>query len=60
MISLKQRHDFGKSAFITFNNPDFVTLAESFGTIGYSVKSAEEFPSILEKAKKLLFVSLIF
>ena len=35
MISLKQVYEFGKSAFTRFNNPDFVTLAESFGAIGY-------------------------
>ncbi len=51
MISLKQIDEFGKSAFTKFNNPDFVKLAESFGAIGYSVKSTEEFPIVLKKAK---------
>jgi acetolactate synthase I/II/III large subunit len=51
MISLKQIDEFGKSAFTKFNNPDFVKLAESFGAIGYSVKSTEEFPIVLEKGK---------
>lgn len=59
MISLKQRHEFGKSAFTTFNNPDFVTLAESFGAIGYSVKSTVEFPRVLEEAKKSTKVPVI-
>jgi acetolactate synthase I/II/III large subunit len=51
MISLKQIDEFGKSAFTKFSNPDFVKLAESFGAIGYSVKSTEEFPILLKEAK---------
>jgi thiamine pyrophosphate-dependent acetolactate synthase large subunit-like protein len=31
-----------------FNNPNFVKLAESFGAIGYSVRSTEEFSSLKE------------
>jgi acetolactate synthase I/II/III large subunit len=56
MISLKQIHEFGRSAFTRFNNPDFVKLAQSFGAIGYYVKSTEEFPKILEKAKESNFI----
>ena len=59
MISLKQIHEFGRSAFTRFNNPDFVTLAQSFGAIGYHVKSTEEFPKILEKAKESTSVPII-
>ncbi len=33
-----------------FENPDFVKLAESFGWLGYRVRSAEELPALLEKA----------
>ncbi len=51
MISLKQIYEFGRSAFTKFNNPNFVKLAESFGAIGYNVRSTEEFPKVLEKAK---------
>ena len=51
MISLKQIHEFGRSAFTKFNNPNFVKLAESFGAIGYNVRSTEEFSKVLEKAK---------
>ena len=51
LISLKQIDEFGKKAFTSFNNPDFVTLAKSFGAIGYAVKSTEEFPEVLEKSK---------
>jgi acetolactate synthase I/II/III large subunit len=51
MISLKQIYEFGRSAFTKFNNPNFVKLAESFGAIGYNVRSSEEFSKVLEKAK---------
>jgi acetolactate synthase I/II/III large subunit len=59
MISLKQIHEFGRSAFTRFNNPDFVKLAQSLGAIGYYVKSTEEFPKILEKAKESPSVPII-
>jgi acetolactate synthase-1/2/3 large subunit len=59
MISLKQIHEFGRSAFTRFNNPDFVKLAQSFGAIGYYVKSTEELPKILEKAKESTSVPII-
>jgi acetolactate synthase-1/2/3 large subunit len=52
LISLKEMDEYGKDAFTRFNNPDFVKLAQSFGAIGYHAKSSEEFPKILEEAKK--------
>jgi len=51
MISLKQTEEFGKSGFTKFMNPNFVKLAESFGAIGYRVKSTEEFANVLKQAK---------
>jgi acetolactate synthase-1/2/3 large subunit len=59
MISLKQIDEFGKSAFTRFNNPNFVMLAQSFGAVGYDVKSTEDFHNILEKAKKSINVPVI-
>ena len=59
MISLKQIDEFGKSAFTRFNNPDFVTLAQSFGAIGYNVKSTKDFRNVLEKAKESIDVPVI-
>ncbi len=59
MISLKQIDEFGKSVFTRFNNPDFVTLAKSFGAIGYYVKSTEEFSKTLKKAKESTSVPVI-
>lgn len=52
LISLKQKEEFGKSAFTKFNNPDFAKLAESFGAIGYNIESTIEFSKILCKAKE--------
>jgi acetolactate synthase-1/2/3 large subunit len=59
MISLKQISEFGRSAFTKFNNPDFAKLAQSFGAIGYNVKSTSEFPKILEKAKESTSIPVI-
>lgn len=53
MISMKQKNEFGKSVFTKFTNPNFITLSESFGAVGYVVKSTEEFSMILEEAKKI-------
>lgn len=53
MISMKQKNEFGKSVFTKFTNPDFIKLSESFGAVGYVVKSTEEFSKILEDAKKI-------
>jgi acetolactate synthase-1/2/3 large subunit len=40
--------------------PDFVKLAESYGAIGYRVKTKEEFdkilPIVLEEKEKVVFV----
>jgi acetolactate synthase-1/2/3 large subunit len=41
----------GKNSFTKFSNPDFVKLTESFGAIGYNVKSTEELPRVLKEAK---------
>ena len=53
LISLKQTHEFGKSVFTKFGNPDFVKLAESFGAAGFHVESTEAFSETLEKCKSI-------
>ncbi|MEJ2259668.1 MAG: thiamine pyrophosphate-dependent enzyme, partial [Nitrosopumilaceae archaeon] len=53
LISLKETHEFGKSVFTKFGNPNFVQLAESFGAIGIHIKSTEEFSKVLEEAKTI-------
>ncbi len=52
LISLKEMDEYGREAFTKFNNPDFVQLAQSFGAIGYHVKSSEDFANVFEEAKK--------
>jgi acetolactate synthase-1/2/3 large subunit len=51
VIALKQIDEFGRKAFTEINNPDFERLADSFGAVGYAVKSTLEFPEIMELAK---------
>jgi acetolactate synthase I/II/III large subunit len=50
LIEWKQQNQFGRSAYVSFGNPDFVMLAESMGLKGYRVKSAEEFVPLLRQA----------
>ena len=50
VIKWKQMKRYGRPAFVNFNNPDFVALAESFGCRGYRVTAAQELQPILEDA----------
>ncbi|MBT9316227.1 acetolactate synthase large subunit [Leptothoe spongobia] len=50
LIEWKQHNYYGESAFIKFNNPDFVALAKSFGLQGYRVTSTEDFIPTLKMA----------
>ena len=50
LIEWKQHNYYGESAFIKFNNPDFVTFAKSFGLQGYRVTSTEDFIPTLKDA----------
>ncbi|MEB3181249.1 MAG: acetolactate synthase large subunit [Nostocaceae cyanobacterium] len=52
LIEWKQENHFGigESAFVHFNNPDFVKLAESMGLKGYRVTSAADLIPILKEA----------
>ena len=59
LISLKQKEEFGRSAFTKFNNPDFAKLAESFGAIGFNVQSTKEFSKVLCKAKESTYIPVI-
>ena len=59
MISLKQMNEFGKSGFTKFMNPNFVKLAESFGAIGYSVKSTGEFANVLKQARSSTTIPVV-
>ncbi|MEM6256100.1 MAG: acetolactate synthase large subunit [Cyanobacteria bacterium P01_D01_bin.156] len=50
LIEWKQHNYYGESAFIKFNNPDFVALAKSFGLQGYRINATEEFIPTLKAA----------
>ena len=50
MIRWKQMQQFGRPAFVDFNNPDFVKYAESFGANGHRIESADELAPALRTA----------
>ncbi len=50
LIHWHQDKAFGRPSNISFNNPDFVKYAESFGAKGYRVESSEDLVPTLEKA----------
>lgn len=59
MIKWKQK-DMGLDRFgLDFSNPDFVKLAESFGTHGYRVESVGDLEIILEKTLKSSGIHII-
>jgi acetolactate synthase-1/2/3 large subunit len=50
LIGWKQDIHFGRRSAVSFGNPDFVTLAESFGAAGYQIEAADELLPMLRKA----------
>lgn len=52
MIAWKQKKMNLASFGLSFNNPDFIKLAESFGATGHKVNKAEDLASLLKKALK--------
>jgi acetolactate synthase-1/2/3 large subunit len=59
LIGWKQDIHFGRRAAVSFGNPDFVQLAESFGARGYQIGSAGELLPTLRKALDDDVVSVI-
>jgi acetolactate synthase-1/2/3 large subunit len=59
LIEWKQMNQFGRKSNVDFNNPDFVTYAESFGAKGYRIKNSEELLPTLKKALDDNTVSVI-
>jgi acetolactate synthase-1/2/3 large subunit len=59
LIEWKQMNQFGRKAYIDFNNPDFVKLAESFGAKGYRIEKGEDLLPTLQKALNDNAVSVI-
>lgn len=50
LIEWKQQNAFGRSSNIKFGNPDFVTLAKSYGAEGLRIDKTEELIPTLERA----------
>ncbi len=50
LIGWKQDIHFGRRAAVSFDNPDFVRYAESFGARGYAIRAAGELQPTLRKA----------
>ena len=50
LIRWKQMQQFGRPAFVDFNNPDLVKYAESFGAVGCRIESADELVPALRTA----------
>jgi acetolactate synthase-1/2/3 large subunit len=59
LIGWKQDRHFGRQAAVSFTNPDFVRLAESFGAKGYEIGSAAELAPTLRKALDDEAVSIV-
>jgi acetolactate synthase-1/2/3 large subunit len=58
-ISMEQSNDYGEFYGSSFNNPDFVELAQSFGIKGYEVTSDIQLESTLEKAVSSNEINLV-
>jgi acetolactate synthase-1/2/3 large subunit len=50
LISWKQDNEFGRHTQLSFENPDFNQLAESFGWAGFRVNRSRDLVGTLEKA----------
>jgi len=59
LISWKQQNEFGRHTDLSFGNPDFVTLAQSFGWNGYRVEKSVELRLTLEEAFRAEGPSLV-
>ncbi len=50
LIEWKQKNEFGHHTNLSFGNPDFVQLAESFGCMGLRVPNARDLAPAMDKA----------
>jgi len=59
LIRWKQMQQFGRSAFVEFENLDIMKYAESFGANGYRIESADELAPVLRTALNSDSLSII-
>ena len=59
LIEWKQLNSYGRSNNVHFNNPDFVTYAESFGAKGYRINQTKDLLPTLKMALADNTVSII-
>ena len=59
LIRWKQMQQFGRPAFVDFDNPDLVKYAESFGADGCRIESADELAPALRNALNSNKVTII-
>ena len=59
LITWHQLRHYGRPSHTTFNNPDFVKYAESFGAKGYRIEAAADLLPTLKKALADNTVSII-
>lgn len=52
LIKWKQEVQFNRTSHISFNNPDFVQFAESFGAKAYRIERTEDLLPTLKQAIK--------
>jgi acetolactate synthase I/II/III large subunit len=50
LIKWKAEREFGVSYGVSFSNPDFVRLAESFGAAGFRLGASDDFETVLREA----------
>ena len=50
LIAWKQQNEFGKHTDLSFGNPDWLKLAESFGWSGHKVENSKDLAGTLEAA----------
>lgn len=59
LIEWKQMNRFGRKSNVDFNNPDFVTYAESFGARGVRIEATEQLLPALGEALRSDGVTVI-
>jgi len=59
LIEWKQQRRFGRSAYIDFKNPNFITYAESFGATGVRIEKTSQLLPELKKALSRQTVTII-